>query len=101
MGAAVADQADRQRRGVGREVALEGGQESVVGDQGGRFDGAGAGDVGEQMVEQGAAADRNQRLRGVREQGAHAGAVAGGEQNRGQGFGGLTRSGTMAKPSAR
>ena len=54
---------------------------AVVGHDQRRLDHAGAGQVGEQVVDEGATAHLDQRLGRVREQRADAGPVAGGEQD--------------------
>ena len=55
---------------------------AVVGNDQGRLDHAGACQVGEQVVDEGAAADLDQGLGRVREQRADARPVAGGQQDR-------------------
>ena len=81
-GGAVADHAGGERRSGGGQVALQGGVVAVVGHDQGRLDHTGAGQVGQQVVDEGATAHLDQRLGRVGEQRADAGPVAGGEQDR-------------------
>ena len=77
----VADQTGAEGRRLRLQVALQRRVEAVVGDDGDRFDESGAGEVVEQVGEDGTAADLDQRLRRIGEQRAHPGTMAGGKED--------------------